>query len=69
MPSAPGFFLTHQNRFLLTDEKTGKLTLRGQNIIRNTPVEKFGAPEDLVGSTLFLFSDLSCFCYRDYFTC
>jgi NAD(P)-dependent dehydrogenase (short-subunit alcohol dehydrogenase family) len=58
---APGFFLTNQNRFLLTDEKTGKLTARGENIIHNTPVEKFGSPEDLVGGMLFLLSDMSSF--------
>jgi NAD(P)-dependent dehydrogenase (short-subunit alcohol dehydrogenase family) len=58
---APGFFLTNQNRFLLTDEKTGNLTMRGENIIRNTPVGKFGSPDDLIGSMLFLFSDMSSF--------
>jgi NAD(P)-dependent dehydrogenase (short-subunit alcohol dehydrogenase family) len=58
---APGFFLTNQNRFLLTDEKTGDLTPRGRKIIASTPMEKFGAPEDLIGATLFLLSDLSKF--------
>ena len=58
---APGFFLTNQNRFLLTDEKTGELTARGKKIIANTPVEKFGEPEDLVGGMLFLLSDVSSF--------
>lgn len=56
---APGFFLTNQNRFLLTDEKTGAPTARGLKIITNTPVGKYGKPEDLQGATLFLLSDLS----------
>jgi len=58
---APGFFLTNQNRFLLTDEKTGALTPRGQKIIANTPMGIFGEPEDLNGTVLYLLSDLSRF--------
>jgi len=58
---APGFFLTNQNRFLLTDEKTGALTPRGNKIIANTPMGKFGEPEDLQGAVLFLVSDISKF--------
>ncbi|MEE9431710.1 MAG: SDR family oxidoreductase [Melioribacteraceae bacterium] len=58
---APGFFLTNQNRFLLTDEKTNELTERGNKIISSTPMEKFGEPEDLIGATLFLLSDSSKF--------
>ncbi|HBE02064.1 MAG: D-mannonate oxidoreductase [Spirochaetes bacterium GWF1_41_5] len=58
---APGFFLTNQNRFLLTDEKTGGLTERGKKIINGTPMGKFGEPEDLCGTALFLVSDLSSF--------
>jgi NAD(P)-dependent dehydrogenase (short-subunit alcohol dehydrogenase family) len=58
---APGFFLTNQNRFLLTDEKTGKLTSRGEKIIANTPMGVFGEPDDLNGTVLFLMSDLSRF--------
>jgi len=58
---APGFFLTNQNRFLLIDENTSELTARGKKIIDNTPMNKFGQPEDLVGATLFLLSDLSKF--------
>ena len=58
---APGFFLTNQNRFLLTDEKTGNLTPRGEKIISNTPMGIFGEPEDLNGTVLFLLSDLSRF--------
>ncbi len=58
---APGFFLTNQNRFLLIDEKTGNLTERGEKIIANTPVGKFGEPEDLQGTVLYLISDISSF--------
>lgn len=58
---APGFFLTNQNRFLLTDEKTGEPTARGLKIISNTPMGKYGEPEDLQGAVLFLLSDISAF--------
>lgn len=58
---APGFFLTNQNRFLLIDEKTNELTPRGKKIIDNTPMGKYGEPEDLIGGTLFLLSDVSSF--------
>lgn len=58
---APGFFLTNQNRFLLTDEQTGELKPRGKKIIANTPTHKFGEPEDLVGTMLYLLSDISSF--------
>jgi NAD(P)-dependent dehydrogenase (short-subunit alcohol dehydrogenase family) len=58
---APGFFLTNQNRFLVTDEQTGALTPRGEKIISNTPMGVFGEPEDLNGTVLFLLSDMSNF--------
>jgi NAD(P)-dependent dehydrogenase (short-subunit alcohol dehydrogenase family) len=58
---APGFFLTNQNRFLLKDEMTGALTARGEKIISGTPMGRFGQPEDLVGTLLFLVSDASKF--------
>jgi len=58
---APGFFLTDQNRFLLTDEQTGELTARGRTIIDHTPMAAFGSPEDLIGATLWLASDASRF--------
>jgi NAD(P)-dependent dehydrogenase (short-subunit alcohol dehydrogenase family) len=58
---APGFFLTEQNRFLLTDEATGELTSRGKTIIDHTPMGRFGDPEDLVGTTLWLLSPASSF--------
>jgi NAD(P)-dependent dehydrogenase (short-subunit alcohol dehydrogenase family) len=58
---APGFFLTEQNRFLLTDEKSGDLTPRGQTIIGHTPMGRFGVPEDLIGVAVWLASDASRF--------
>ncbi len=58
---APGFFLTNQNRFLLTDEKTGELTPRGHKIISNTPMGRFGEVEELQGTVNYLMSDLSKF--------
>ena len=50
---APGFFLTEQNRSLLTNSD-GTLTKRGQQIINQTPMGRYGVPEDLVGTTLWL---------------
>ena len=58
---APGFFLTKQNRFLLTDEESGELTQRGQKIIEHTPMARFGDPEDLLGAVLWLLSPASAF--------
>ncbi|MGH7494751.1 MAG: SDR family oxidoreductase [bacterium] len=56
---APGFFLTEQNRFLLTDQGTGGLTARGKKIIEHTPMARFGRPEDLLGAVLWLLSPAS----------
>lgn len=58
---APGFFLTTQNKFLLIDENTGEFTPRGQKVLNNTPMERFGDPEELCGTVLYLLSDLSTF--------
>ena len=58
---APGFFITPQNRFLLTDDKTGELTPRGQAVVAHTPMGRFGKPEDLVGTALWLLSPASAF--------
>ena len=57
---APGFFLTEQNRFLLTDE-TGGLTDRGKIIIEHTPMGRFGEPAELVGTLIWLISDAAKF--------
>jgi NAD(P)-dependent dehydrogenase (short-subunit alcohol dehydrogenase family) len=56
---APGFFLTEQNRFLLTDEETGELTPRGKTIVGHTPMDRFGDPEELIGTTIWLLSPAS----------
>jgi NAD(P)-dependent dehydrogenase (short-subunit alcohol dehydrogenase family) len=58
---APGFFLTAQNRFLLVDQDTGELTPRGRTIIEHTPMDRFGDPEDLLGTVLWLLSPASAF--------
>jgi NAD(P)-dependent dehydrogenase (short-subunit alcohol dehydrogenase family) len=50
---APGFFLTEQNKALLTHED-GSLTERSNKIISHTPMRKFGKPEDLLGTLLWL---------------
>jgi len=56
---APGFFVTNQNRHLLTTE-TG-YTARGEAVIKNTPFKRFGHPEELAGTLLWLLSDASKF--------
>jgi NAD(P)-dependent dehydrogenase (short-subunit alcohol dehydrogenase family) len=58
---APGFFLTEQNRFLLTDRETGELTARGHAIVSHTPMGRFGDPIDLLGAMLFFLSDAAAF--------
>ena len=58
---APGFFLTDQNRFLLTEEATGQLTGRGKTILAHTPMGRFGAPQDVAGATVWLCSDAAAF--------
>jgi len=58
---APGFFLTEQNRYLLTDRETGQPTRRGESIITHTPMGRFGQPEDLFGAVFWLLSPASAF--------
>jgi NAD(P)-dependent dehydrogenase (short-subunit alcohol dehydrogenase family) len=58
---APGFFLTEQNRNLLTEPESGRLTERGQSILDHTPMGRFGQPEDLLGTVLWLLSPASAF--------
>jgi NAD(P)-dependent dehydrogenase (short-subunit alcohol dehydrogenase family) len=58
---APGFFLTEQNRFLMTDAQTGQPTPRGQKVLDHTPMGRFGRPEDLSGTVLWLMSPASAF--------
>ncbi len=57
---APGFFLTDQNRSLLTTPD-GELTERGNDIIRQTPFKRFGKPEELCGTIQYLISEASAF--------
>jgi NAD(P)-dependent dehydrogenase (short-subunit alcohol dehydrogenase family) len=57
---APGFFLTEQNRFLMTTE-AGDLTPRGQTVLAHTPMGRFGEPDDLAGVAVWLASDASRF--------
>lgn len=57
---APGFFLTNQNRALLTNPD-GSLTPRGEDVIRQTPFKRFGRPEELCGTIQYLISDASSF--------
>ncbi len=58
---APGFYLTDQNRFLLTDKDSGELTPRGKSIIAHTPMGRFGDPKDLLSATFWLLSPASSF--------
>ncbi|MGZ4001169.1 MAG: SDR family oxidoreductase, partial [Mucilaginibacter sp.] len=57
---APGFFLTEQNRNLLTKPEGG-YTPRGESVIRNTPFKRFGHPDELIGAMIWLLSDASAF--------
>lgn len=57
---APGFFITEQNRALLTNPD-GTFTARGQSAINNTPFARFGLPEELIGTLIWLCSDASAF--------
>lgn len=57
---APGFFLTQQNRDLLTNPD-GSYTKRGQDVIRQTPFGRMGKPEELCGTIHYLISEASAF--------
>ena len=57
---SPGFFLTEQNRTLLTN-LDGTYTARGQSAINQTPFNRFGKPEELIGTLIWLCSDASAF--------
>jgi NAD(P)-dependent dehydrogenase (short-subunit alcohol dehydrogenase family) len=58
---APGFFLTAQNEYLLVDKETGKPTPRGETILAHTPAARYGTPEELLSTLLWLASDESAF--------
>ncbi len=57
---APGFFLTEQNRTLLTNPD-GSYTERGNLVLKNTPYKRFGQPEELIGALIWLLSEESKF--------
>src|ERR1700744_5382591 len=57
---APGFFLTEQNRNLLTKPEGG-YTPRGEAVIKQTPYKRFGKPDELIGAIVWLLSDASAF--------
>jgi NAD(P)-dependent dehydrogenase (short-subunit alcohol dehydrogenase family) len=58
---APGFFLTEQNRFLLTEKETGQPTERGKKVVDHIPMGRLGCPEDLSGTVLWLMSPASAY--------
>jgi len=58
---APGFFMTEQMKFLNIDQKTGELLPRAHKIIAHTPMGRFGQPDDLIGTLVWLLSDASSF--------
>lgn len=57
---APGFFITEQNRYLLTTPEGG-LTQRGELVLQHTPAGRFGTPDDLNGTLVWLVSDAARF--------
>ena len=58
---APGFFLGEQNRAMLIDQSSGELTARGRQIVDHTPMGRFGEPNELDGTVIWLCSDASRF--------
>lgn len=58
---APGFVLTDQNRFLLTNEQTGEPTERCRTIMQHVPMGRLGKPHEMIGAALWLVSDTASF--------
>lgn len=58
---APGFFMTEQLRFLHIDQETGEYTPRAKKVLAHTPMKRYGEPEELVGTVVYLLSDASQF--------
>jgi len=58
---APGFILTKQNRFLLIDKDTGGMTERGEKILKNVPMARYGELKEIAGTALWLVSDIASF--------
>jgi NAD(P)-dependent dehydrogenase (short-subunit alcohol dehydrogenase family) len=62
---APGFFMTEQLRFLHRDRATGEYTPRAKRTIAHTPMGRYGEPEELIGTVMWLLSDASRFVTGD----
>jgi len=58
---APGFFLTEQNRYLLTEPQSGEWTARGRAILAHTPMGRLGEPDELIGTLVWLVSPAATF--------
>ena len=58
---APGFFMTEQLKFLHIDRETGELLPRARKVIAHTPMGRYGDPDDLIGTLVWLLSDASSF--------
>jgi NAD(P)-dependent dehydrogenase (short-subunit alcohol dehydrogenase family) len=58
---APGFFMTEQLKFLHIDERTGEYTPRARKVVAHTPFMRYGEPEELLGTMIWLLSDASKF--------
>ncbi len=58
---APGFFFTEQLRFLHVDQETGEYTPRAKKVLAHTPMGRYGEPEELIGTVIYLLSDASRF--------
>jgi len=58
---APGFFMTEQLKFLHVDQKTGELLPRAKKVVEHTPMGRYGQPDDLIGTLIWLLSDASSF--------
>ncbi len=58
---APGFFMTEQLKFLHIDQKTGELLPRAKKVIEHTPMGRYGEPDDLTGTLIWLLSEASSF--------
>ena len=58
---APGFFMTEQLRFLHIDQETGEYTPRAKKVLAHTPMKRYGEPEELIGTVVYLLSDASRF--------
>jgi len=58
---APGFLLTEQNKYLMIDENTGNPSERGQRVLDNTPMNRYGQPKELIGAVIWLCSEAASF--------